>query len=483
MIQNRTDPALTVGVTLIDAGGKKIAAITVPVSRTVVSSTDGKTTRRRLDYRGEPECVPLLPREYAARLAHFGEFDFTATTFDDLGPEALDPVERERLRRAIETYDGDRKLLKLGDDELDGALELVKRDGDRTLVTVAGLLLVGREDILRQRLPTHEVAFQVLDGTRVVVSEFFRWPLVRLFEQLETYYRAHVVEQEVQVGMFRVPVPSVDPTAFREAVINALAHRDYSRLGEIYVQWKKDHLSIGSPGGFVEGVTAENLLTVLPKPRNKTLALAFKRVGLAERTGRGVDLIYEGLVKYGRPAPSYMQSDATRVTVRFSVAAANLKFIELVKMEERRIGHALPLASLLILQKLLELRRASAGDLEAELSMLESGTIRGQLEQLFESGLIEAHGVKKGRTYTMSASLYRKLGQKAEYTRQTGISAARQKAMVLTHVETHGSIKREEVIALCGLNPNQATKLLKRLTDQGELVKQGEKRGAYYTKP
>jgi hypothetical protein len=43
---------------------------------------------------------------------------------------------------------------------------------------VAGLLIMGREAILRKHLPAHEVAFQVLEGTNVRVNEFFRKPLV-----------------------------------------------------------------------------------------------------------------------------------------------------------------------------------------------------------------------------------------------------------------------------------------------------------------
>ena len=74
---------------------------------------------------------------------------------------------------------------------------------------------------------------------------------------------------------------------------------------------------ISNPGGFVEGVTLDNLLVVEPKPRNPLLADAIKRIGLTERTGRGVDLIYEGLLRYGRPAPDYARSDPTTVVVQF----------------------------------------------------------------------------------------------------------------------------------------------------------------------
>ena len=85
----------------------------------------------------------------------------------------LNPLERQRIREAIRRYGGDMSLLPLADEELDGALGLIATvDGIRR-PTLAGLLLMGREEILRQHAPAHEVAFQVLSGTDVQVNEFF----------------------------------------------------------------------------------------------------------------------------------------------------------------------------------------------------------------------------------------------------------------------------------------------------------------------
>ena len=59
-------------------------------------------------------------------------------------------------------------------------------------------------------------------------NEFRRFPLLKALDWLETNFRPYNPEQELQVGLFRVPVPLVDMAAFREAVANALIHRDYS---------------------------------------------------------------------------------------------------------------------------------------------------------------------------------------------------------------------------------------------------------------
>lgn len=160
LVENKTVPPAHVRTERLEVSGKFVGVIRVPQARAITTTSDGRAVRRRLNHKSEPECVPFHPQDHASRLAHFGSFDFSAQIVPGLGPEALDPIERARLRRAIETNAlADKTLLKLSDDELDGALDLVKLDGGKRCVTYAGLLVIGREDLMRQHIPTHEVAF------------------------------------------------------------------------------------------------------------------------------------------------------------------------------------------------------------------------------------------------------------------------------------------------------------------------------------
>ncbi len=413
------------------------------------------------------------------READLGLLDLSDLPVAGAGPDVLDPLERQRLRRAIERYRGDRSLLVLGDDELDGALGLVRTVDGKRVPTLCGLLLLGREEALRDHLPGHEVAFQVLAGTEVRVNEFFRLPLVRLFERVTEMFEARVTERELQVGMFRVPVPTLDHRAFREGLVNALTHRDYSRLGAVHVQWRDESLTISNPGGFVEGVRSDNLLTVDPHPRNPRLADAFKRIGLAERTGRGVDLLYHGLLRFGRPAPDYSRSDAHHVVVELSCAEADLAFFQLVLDEEKQRGQSLPLESLLVLSHLRSVRRAEMGELAGVLQR-EPSAARKIVAALVEGDLVSAHGIKKGRTYTLAPKVYRRFGRRADYVRQAGFDAVQQAQMVVRYVEEHGSIRRADAIELCRLGQDQAYRLLRRLTQAGVLVREGSGKGARY---
>jgi len=97
-----------------------------------------------------------------------------------------------------------------------------------------------------------------------------------------------------------------------------------------------------------------------------------------------------------------------------------------------------------------------------------------------ESGLIQAHGVRMGRTYTLSPGVYRELGQVAHYVRQAGFDPLQQEQMVLSYVDQNGRIRRQDVVDLCRLGPNQATRLLQRLVKAGKLVLRGQPKGAFY---
>lgn len=482
LIANQTSPPLTVRVEVVEVDKVRVAKIMVPKSRQLVATAEGLLQRRRLKADGTPECVPLYPHEIAQRQSDLGLLDYSGLPLPAASLADFDPLERERLRQCVERYGGDLSLIGLADEELVGALGLVRREEGRLVPTVAGLLILGKESALREHLPTHEVAFQVLEGTDVRVNEFRRMPLLKTFEWVEQQFRARLVEKELQAGLFRVPVPNYDPRAFREAFVNALVHRDYTHLGAVHVRWESEAIVISNPGGFVEGVTLENLLVVEPRPRNPLLADAIKRIGLAERTGRGIDLIYQGLLRYGRPAPDYRRSDSKSVVVILPGGEADIGTLRTIIEQENRLSHSLPVDSLIALSLLRQERRVDTARL-AHCIQKDEASARQVIERLVEAGLVEAHGVKKGRTYTLSPTLYQRMGQPADYVRQAGFDPIQQEHMVLQYVQAHSRITRKDVSELCRVNEDQATYLLRKLRQDGKLELVGAGRGAYYRKP
>jgi len=481
LIGARTSPQLAVEVEAVELNGVSVARIQVPKAQAIVATNAGVYLRRRIKHDGTPECVPMLPHDRESRLGHLGLVDASAQPVAGARLSDFDPLERERLRQAVQKYGGDRVLLELDHEAMDGALGFTFRlpDGQR-VPTLCGLLVIGRVEALRQHVPTHEFAFQVLAEQAVRFNEFRNVPLLQAIEWLETNFRPYNPEEELQVGLFRVPVPKVDMGAFREAVANGLIHRDYHRMGAVHVRLENEALVVSNPGGLVDGVTLANLLTTEPRPRNRALADAMKRIGVVERSGRGVDKIYRGLLKFGRPAPDYSRTDANTVVLRLATDAVDLDFARLVVEQERQRNAELPIDSLIALSALRELKRVSADELARRIQRDPSSAKR-TLEALAEAGLVEAHGSTKGRSYTLSVAVYQRQGNKAAYTRQAGFAPIQQEQMVLNYIAQHGRIKRAEVMELCRLSGGQAGKLLKNLKKLGKIVQSGRQKGAFYT--
>jgi len=476
LIANRTRPSLSVAVEAVAVGGKTVMVIAVPCSHSPIGTADGKYVRRGLGGDGKPACLPMHFVDMQSLLSSRGSLDYSSSVVSGATWEDLDPLEFERYRRVIrESRRGDSALLQLPDEELARVLSAVGGDGT---VRIAGLLLFGREDALRAHVPTHEVAFQVLRGSDVLVNDFFRWPLIRVMEELVSRFRARNQEAEIALGMLRVGVPDYPERAFREGVANALIHRDLTRMGAVHVQWHSDRIEISNPGGFPDGVGLHNLLVTPPRPRNPLLADAFARAGIVERTGRGIDTIFQEQLRNGRPAPTYERSSNSDVVLVLPGGSANLDFVRLVA-EESRANRILGLDDLLVLNRLW-LDREVDTPAVANLIQKSEPEARAVLQTLVEYGLIEPRGEKKGRVYHLSAGTYRRLGEKAEYVRQRGFEPQQQEQMVLQYVTTHGRITRSETAELCKIGPRQAGRLLSKLMKAGRLNQHGERRGTWY---
>ena len=280
-------------------------------------------------------------------------------------------------------------------------------------------------------------------------------------------------------GLLRFPILAFDHSAFREALVNAFIHRDYTMLMPTRIQIDDDGMSITSPGGFVEGVSQDNLLTVEPHGRNPALSDALKRIGLAERTGRGIDRIFEGSILFGRPLPDYSESTSTYVRVFITKAKPDLGFVKMLADVRNREGKDLPIVSLMILSALRAERRCDIHRL-ARLSMHSESRCKSAVERLVESGLVEAVGSSRTRSYILSSKVYREGRKSIEYVRQSGIDSIKNPELVLKLAKEQGGIHREDVCRLLSISRPQAYRLLKSLTTQGLLVLSGHGRGAVY---
>lgn len=476
-IGNRTIPPISVRVEQIDEF-VPVLKISVPKSRSIVASSSGKIQRRQLKIDGTPENVPMYPYEINTRLSELSLLDYSAQPVPNACYEDIDPVEREHLRNILRSYNGEKALLDLEDEDLDKALQLVTSVNEKLVPTFTGMLLIGKKEKLKQYVPTAEAAYQAFKGTNLTVNESFHLPILSAIERIFAFLEARNPEQELEIGMFRVSIPDFDKRAIREAIVNAFVHRDYTRLGRVLVQLDNDGLSVSNPGGFIEGVTIENLLTVEPHGRNPVLADALKRIGLAERSGRGVDRIFEGSLLYGRPLPDYSESTSTNVKLFIARSIPDEKFVHMISEEQNRIGMPLPLNSLLILNVLRQGRRMSVHDISEDTHILEA-KVRATAERMTEAGLLEAVGSGKSRAYILSSKVYR---DKISYVRQTDIEEIRYHELVMKLVNQQTYVTRKDIVELLHVTPPQAYRILQKMVKKGFLLQEGTTRNVQYRK-
>lgn len=477
-IANKTVPPIAVRAEILELG-LPVLKIEIPKKTAIVSSSIGKIQRRRIKPDGTPENVPLYPYEIATRLSSLSLFDYSAQPVPDSEYSDLDVVERERLRNIIRAYRGEVALLELDDHELDKALQLVTMHNGKLVPTFCGLLLIGKKEKLRSMMPTAESAIQVLSGTDIRINESFYLPILAAFEKIMDYFTAWNREEELEMGLFRISIPDFDQRAFREALVNAFSHRDYASLGRVRVQINDDGMTIANPGGFIEGIRVDNLIDAEPHGRNPVLADALKRIGLAERTGRGIDRIYEGSLLYGRLLPDYSQSTSNNVKLFIPKGPTDKAFIQMISQEHQRMGRSLPIYSLLAMNSLRRFHRASVQDIAGDVNTDES-RIRVTLEILTESGLVEAGGTGRGRYYMLGSKYYKTKQDMVSYTRQKGIDSIRYEELIMQLAVQQGYVKRSDVIALLHISPPQAYRILAKLATSNKLQIIGKGAGAKY---
>ena len=461
-IANNTVPPVSTRCEIIEEE-RPVLRISVPKSYGSIAATrSGKILRRRIKIDGSPENVPMYPTEMVTRLSDLRVLDYSAMVLLEGTLSDIDPLELERLRRIILAYDGDKALLELKDEELLRALGFSREQNGVNYPTVAGILMLGRASAIQRFVPTGKSSFQVLEGTNVRVNEDYALPILAAIEKIIGHMEVWNPQQELEFGLFRMAVPEFDKRALREAIVNAFCHRDYSIMGRVRVAIEDDGLTVANPGGFIEGITLENLLTAEPHGRNPLLADALKRVGLAEKTGRGIDRIFEGSLIYGRALPDYSKTTSATVSLFIPRSKPDVSLARMISDEQNRLGRPLPINMLLVLNVLKELPRSDIGQI-AQAARLSETVVSTVLNRAIDSGLVEPYGAGRGRTYMLSHKLYQNREKVIGYVRQRDIDEARYYEMIVNMAKNTDFIERADVMNLLHVSDSKAYTLLKHL--------------------
>lgn len=196
---------------------------------------------------------------------------------------------------------------------------LVLRDG--TMVpTHAGLLFFGFHP--QERILQSDVACvlfrETVGASRYADRRILTGTLQELIDGAEVFLSRYIAVGAKMEGFKRVDIPEYSLEVLREAVINAVVHRDYSKRGEsVRVFCYPDRVEIHSPGLLLPGITVEQMERgeVQSKLRNPTLANLLKDIpGYMERLGSGIRFMLDETARLGLPAPQFREMNEFVVT-------------------------------------------------------------------------------------------------------------------------------------------------------------------------
>ncbi|MCL4686156.1 putative DNA binding domain-containing protein [Myxococcota bacterium] len=467
---------------LIKAIEKVVLAVEVPARPRgqLFQTKAGKFLMRTGDgLRGMP--IAEIERIRAEEL---NPADHSADVIGSDSSTVIDPVEFERLKRILRENGRD-ELARLPDNDLLRSLGLISRSGRKLQVHRAAAMLLGTADALSEWAPNHEVKLLRFDRDELTpeYSEDSRAPLLAVIQRAEEVIEVANSVESFQQGMFRIDVPKFPTLAYREAVSNALIHRDYERRGNVAVRVYRDRLEVGSPGGWYGGVNESNILVTESQRRNELIAAALQRIGLAERSALGVKRMFREMLQAGKPSPEY-RSTATSVTVTLRNGSFDKAFAGLARECAER-GEDLTVFDLILLSHLrkhreLTLKEASVASQQTE------AEARRILDGIRNRGLAERRGQGRARRYVLGPVAYKHLELTGDRPRDLGISEKTFEGLLIDELGR----KREE-----GLTPReirewsrygkaQTTRLLKALCDRGVIVSSGKRGlGARYWLP
>lgn len=312
-------PSLRVEADTINVEGARLVWIRIPAALTVYERTKGQATRRV-----GTSCVPLLDAERRALITTRANPDFTAIAseldLDDLDPIAIAEA-RYRLS-ARRTATGQFDQVPQTTYGLLDELGLLTRKGE---LTVAAEILMapmrtGRLSVrhLLRPVPGGEPRVREISSPLVLA---FREILDRISENASP----EIDRIDLEDGQ-EVPLPAFPAKAVDEVVANALIHRDWNLTSPVVVDQSPRTLAIWSPGPLPYGVTVDNLLTTVSRPRNLTLMAAMRMLGLAEESSRGFDRMWASMLVTGRRIPE-VEASQSSVQVTLSAGRPDKDFV------------------------------------------------------------------------------------------------------------------------------------------------------------
>lgn len=397
------------------------------------------------------------------------EPDFSADicqglTIDDLDKEAI-----RILKQKYATKQKNPDFLTLPDEQVLSDLNLIK-DGK---ITNAALILVGREEVLKSRLPQASVILEFRKSESLVPytnRQFYGQPFYKMIDLLWHDIDLRNDKIDVNENSYIFNIPYFNEEVIREAINNAISHRDYRRTSETVIKQYPQKMIVMNAGGFPLGVTIDNLLRVQSTPRNRLLADVLAKTGIVERSGQGVDKIYKNTLSEGKDKPDYSHSDPFRVELHLSAVIKDKAFALFLDSEQRDLSEEDRLSVFEVLA-LNSIREGKSNDVDKEM-----------LKTLFDRGLIEKRGKTRGTYYILSKSYYEFCDNAGEYSKMDDWNASQALPIIMAHFNTFKTAKMKDFVSVLGthMSRKQIRNMINMFVERRILSKEGVGSGTTY---
>jgi len=414
------------------------------------------------------DSLVAMSQDQLRRIFAEVENDFSATLVHEARLVDLDLSAIERLQGAWLNKSKNPNLAKLSAEHLlsDAGLLCEGR------VTIAALILLGKSAAITRWLSQAEVIFEWRDRENAVSFQDrreFRAAAFSFLEELWSLINLRNTRQQYRDGLFAREIPTFNQEAVREAILNAISHRDYRATGSVFVRQSPTTLEVESPGPLPPGVNPENIV-FKQVPRNRLLAEVLSKCGLVERSGQGVDRMFETAIREGKQPPDFSRTDAFHVSVILPGTVQDLRLLRFLERASGTGGFSFATADLIVLDRVYR-----------ELPVPE--TFRSRAAELMDHGLVERVGRGRGARYILSPKFYEFAGISGAYTRKRGLDRQTNKELLARHIEqrgNRGSTFSELAQVLPSLSRAQIKSLLSELKVEGRVHAEGVTRNAMW---
>lgn len=414
------------------------------------------------------ELKPMDDKTYLSIIQEqepdFSEQYCLEATMDDLDENAIRVLKEKYARKQHNP-----SFISISNEQALSDLKLISNGK----ITNAAILLVGKESSIEEYFPQAKV-FLEYRKTEAQVEynnrKVFGQPFYILIDQLWNTINEKNESIPVREGSYIFDIPYFNEMVIREIVNNAFAHRDYRKNSEIVIKLYPTKMEIINAGGFPQGVTLENLLTVPSTPRNRLLSDVLSKTGIVERSGQGIDKIFLYTLAEGKPEPNYSYSDDFFVTAILYATIKDLGFAMFVQSIQNELADDEKLSVFEVLA-LCKVRDGEHKNIDKEIAI-----------KLEHKNCIEKHGKTNAQFYTLPRRYYEMTGKEADYSMLVDWNVEQFLAVLSPYLTKYGKAKKADIVKIVGdhITEKQLRSYLSQLRKEGIIKTEGSKRYTSY---